>query len=159
MSAPSRHKLAVHVVPLQKNTETKKPTVDEATVEKATVEKATMEKATVEKATMEKATIEKAMMEEATVDKATVEEATVDKATVALGESADRGEASREEAIVKKQETTEGEGKPVEIEEADSIIESLVVKVSMNGIASPAALSCIMNSCLLPCRNVQVLVA
>ena len=133
MSAPSRHKLAVHVVPLQKNTETKKPTVDEATVEKATVEEATMEKATMEETTME--------------------EATVDKATVALGESVDRGEASREEAIVKEQETTEGEGKPVEIEEADSIIESLVVKVSMNGIASPAALSCIMNSCLLLCRN------
>ena len=133
MSAPSRHKLAVHVVPLQKNTETKKPTVDEATVEKATVEEATMEKATMEETTME--------------------ETTVDKATVALGESVDRGEASREEAIVKEQETTEGEGEPVEIEEADSIIESLVVKVSMNGIASPAALSCIMNSCLLLCRN------
>ena len=133
MSAPSRHKLAVHVVPLQKNTETKKPTVDEATVEKATVEEATVEETTMEETTME--------------------EATVDKATAALGESVDRGEASREEAIVKEQETTEGEGKPVEIEEADSIIESLVVKVSMHGIASPAALSCIMNSCLLLCRN------
>ena len=133
MSAPSRHKLAVHVVPLQKNTETKKPTVDEATVEETTMEETTMEETTMEETTME--------------------EATVDKATVALGESVDRGEASREEAIVKEQETTEGEGKPVEIEEADSIIESLVVKVSMNGIASPAALSCIMNSCLLLCRS------
>ena len=143
MSAPSRHKLAVHVVPLQKNTETKKPTVDEATVEKATVKEVT-----VEEATMKEATVDKATMEETTM-----EEATVDKATAALGESVDRGEASREEAIVKEQETTEGEGKPVEIEEADSIIESLVVRVSMNGIASPAALSCIMNSCLLLCRN------
>ena len=84
--------------------------------------------------------MQQATIEEASVDEAIMEKAVVDEATVALGGSSDGGETSGEEAIVKGQETTEDEGKPVEIEEADSIIGSLVVKVSMHGIASPAAL-------------------
>ena len=123
MTAPSRHKLAVHVVPLQKNTETKEPTVEKTTVEKSTVEA------------------------EPTVE-VTVEEATPDRATVALEESADRGKAS----VGKAQEATDGEGKPVEMEETDSVIEALVAKVSV-GLHHQLQPCCIMHSCLLLYRN------
>ena len=130
MTAPSRHKLAVHVVPLQKNTETKQPTVEKATLEaKHTVE---------------------VTAEEPTVEKVTMEEATPDRATMALGESADRGKASVEKA----QEATEGEGKPVEMEETDSVIEALVVKVSV-ALHHRLQPYCIMHSCLLLYRNTQ----
>lgn len=142
MTAPSRHKLAVHVVPLQKNTETKQPTVEKATLEpEPTVE-----------VTVEEPTVEKATVEEPTVEKVTVEEATPDRATMALGESADRGKASVEKA----QEATEGEGKPVEMEETDSVIEALVVKVSV-ALHHQLHPYCIMHSCLLLYRNTQVL--
>lgn len=144
MTAPSRHKLAVHVVPLQKNTETKEPTLEKTTVEKSTVE----DEPTVE------VTVEEVTVEEPTMEKVTMEEATPDRATVPLGESADRGKAS----VEKTQDATEGEGKPVEMEETDSIIEALVVKVSV-ALHRQLQPYCIMHSCLLLYRNTQVLIA
>ena len=152
MTAPSRHKLAVHVVPLQKNTETKQPTVEKATVEAEPTVEVTVEEPTVEKVTVEAEPTVEVTVEEPTVEMVTVEEATPDRATMALGESADRGKASVEKA----QEATEGEGKPVEMEETDSVIEALVVKVSV-ALHHQLHPYCIMHSCLLLYRNTQVL--
>ena len=52
----------------------------------------------------------------------------------------------------KAQEATEGEGKPVEMEETDSVIEALVAKVSV-GLHHQLQPYCIMHSCLLLYRN------
>lgn len=76
MSAPLRHKLTVHVVPLQKSTQAKEAMVKEGVEEGATAEGPMVEGASEERVTEEKATVKEAMVQGATEEGATEEGAT-----------------------------------------------------------------------------------
>lgn len=103
-----RHKLTVHVVPLQKSTQEKEAVVKEGAEEGATVEGATVEGPVVEGASEERATMKEAIVQGAT------EEGTTEKG--AMHREGNPGQ--------------EGSG---EVEETDSS-EPLVIKVQSSAV-------------------------